>query len=548
MKRTACLYRVSTKKQIDKDDDIPMQKIECRNFAQNMGWQIVEEYYEKGVSGYKLSSKQRDVIQQIKEDAKNKRFDVLLVFMFDRLGRQESDTPFLMQDFYKLGIELWSVEEGEQKFDTHVDKLMNYIRFWQSSGESEKTSIRVATKHKQMVNEGIYRGGKYPFGYKIVESDRLNKKGEKTSDLAINENEAKIVREIYSLVYNKGFGTMRIQNYLLEKGYKTSSGKKWSRASIHNLLSNPIYAGRFTFGKNVDNIRQEKELWNISEVKRDDLVIINENIWNRVQEIRTNKSPLNRKNEDFKLIGTSSPLLLIGFIKCGHCNNKIATTYNYSRWTRKNGEKCVTKKAIYRCNGRIDKRVNCDGQTTYNRNKIEGIVEEETFKYIDELKNVDLYKEIKKFEKENIRNIEKKINNLKSQKEDLYKELKLLNDEVIKILKGESNFTPEMINEIKDEKEKELIEIQEEIDDINIIEKQKKLNLDDIKYMNKYVMDFKEIYDNADIDEKRMMLSKVIDIIYVYRDKIDITFKAHLKKITDNYDSVYVSDGRAIDS
>ena len=34
------------------------------------------------------------------------------------------------------------MNEGQQRFDTHVDKLMNYIRYWQASGESLKTSVR----------------------------------------------------------------------------------------------------------------------------------------------------------------------------------------------------------------------------------------------------------------------------------------------------------------------------------------------------------------------------------------------------------------------
>ena len=87
MKRTKCLYRVSTKKQYDKNkDDIPMQKIACHKFASEKGWSIVHEVYEKGVSGFKVSAEKRDAIQDLKESALRKEFDVLLVYMFDRLG------------------------------------------------------------------------------------------------------------------------------------------------------------------------------------------------------------------------------------------------------------------------------------------------------------------------------------------------------------------------------------------------------------------------------------------------------------------------------
>jgi len=140
IKRVACLYRVSTKGQVDKND-ISLQRMACREFIANQpNWVLVREYYERGVSGYKLSADERDVLQQIKEDALKKEFDVLLVFMFDRLGRRDDETPFIVEWFVKQGIEVWSTQEGPQRFNDHIDKLLNYLRFWQSAGESYKTS------------------------------------------------------------------------------------------------------------------------------------------------------------------------------------------------------------------------------------------------------------------------------------------------------------------------------------------------------------------------------------------------------------------------
>lgn len=97
-KRVCCLYRVSTLKQVEKDD-IPMQKQRCHEFADRMGWEIVREFSEKGVSGFKTSAKNRDAIQEIQREATLKTFDVLLVFMFDRLGRRDDETPFIVEWF-----------------------------------------------------------------------------------------------------------------------------------------------------------------------------------------------------------------------------------------------------------------------------------------------------------------------------------------------------------------------------------------------------------------------------------------------------------------
>jgi hypothetical protein len=120
-----------------------MQKQECREFiATKPDWELYRKLSEFGVSGYKVPAKKRDAIQEIKQEALDGKFDVLLVYMFDRLGRIDDEAPFIVEWFVKHGIEVWSTREGEQKFEHHVDKLTNYIRFWQAAGESEKTSIR----------------------------------------------------------------------------------------------------------------------------------------------------------------------------------------------------------------------------------------------------------------------------------------------------------------------------------------------------------------------------------------------------------------------
>ncbi len=209
MKRVLCLYRVSTKGQVDRmTDDIPMQRRECLDFIGRMeGWVFYDERVEKGVSGYKVSAENRDAILDIRALAEKKKFDVLLVFMFDRLGRREDETPFLVEWFVEHGIEVWSTREGQQKIESRSDKLINYIRFWQAGGESEKTSMRVKAAHKQMTSDGLWRGGNAPYGYKLVLNGRIGKKNRQLYDLQIDEVQGSIVKEVFELIVNRGFNS-----------------------------------------------------------------------------------------------------------------------------------------------------------------------------------------------------------------------------------------------------------------------------------------------------------------------------------------------------
>lgn len=224
-KRVVCLYRVSTVGQVEKDD-IPMQKQYCREFCRGQsGWEIVKEFSEKGVSGFKVSAKDRDAIQEIQKMALKGEFDILLVFMFDRLGRRDDETPFVVEWFVKQGIEVWSAMEGQQRFDTHVDKLLNYIRYWQASGESIKTSLRVKTRLEQLTQEGYYTGGRVPFGYQAVKRGRINKKNHEVRDLAIEPGEAEVMKIIFQKYVYEGYGALRLHRYLMDQGLRTKDGK-----------------------------------------------------------------------------------------------------------------------------------------------------------------------------------------------------------------------------------------------------------------------------------------------------------------------------------
>lgn len=247
MNRVTCLYRVSTKGQVEKDD-IPMQRLSCQEFALRQGWIIVKEYSELGVSGFKVSSEKRDAIQPIKADAEKNRFDILLVFMFDRLGRRDDETPFVVQWFSEKGIQVWSVNEGEARFDTHVDKLMNYIRFWQASGESIKTSARTKTRLAQLTEEGHFTGGTCPYGYELYDNGRINKKGNPCKDIRVFEEEADIVRMVFRKTIDEGFGSYRLACYLNQCKIRTKTGGEWLAQSVMGVLTREIYLGYLVNG------------------------------------------------------------------------------------------------------------------------------------------------------------------------------------------------------------------------------------------------------------------------------------------------------------
>jgi site-specific DNA recombinase len=524
-KRVVCLYRVSTKGQVDKND-IPLQKSACRNFISTQSnWQLVKEYQEKGISGYKLSADDRDVLKQIKYDAVNGLFDVLLVFMFDRLGRKDDETPFVVEWFVQQGVEVWSVVEGQQRFEDHIDKLVNYLRFWQSSGESYKTSIRVDESHRQLTEAGIYRGGTPAYGYKLIPSGTFNKKGKELLTLALDEVESEVVKAIFQITVDKHWGGKKIAEFLNEKGVKSRTNKEWSGKTINTMLANPIYNGYLVYG---DTRSQQ--------ISR--LMIVDDKMWESVRVIKQAKrpTPIDPDNSQGVVVNSSSPLLLTGITKCGHCGSAITTTYNTKTWTNKDGTIKKYKAAKYRCSGKALGRKQCDGQTIYGKNKIEDIVLEEVKMYLQRLSQIDLKKEIEKMQARTLEKEQKELDNLQKNNEENYKELAVLQDEVAKSLMGNSTFQPEMLSNLISNKEKTINQNNELIVKLEESIRTSKVELNSALELQQTIPRWDEEFDKADTDRKKVLLRSIVSDVVVYRDEIKVGVKLHLQQFLQNFD------------
>lgn len=537
-KRVACLYRVSTLMQVE-EDDIPMQRRACKEFIEKMpNWKFVKDYCEKGVSGYKKKAVDRDKLQEAKEDAKRGIFDVLLVFMFDRLGRREDETPFVVEWFVSQGIEVWSTKEGQQKFDNRVDKLLNYIRYWQAGGESEKTSIRVKEKQTQMIKEGIYMSGTPPYGYRNVKSGVFSKKGIERKKLEIIPEEAEVVKKVYKLSIEEGWGGHRIANYLNERNIPTKKNSKWSVAVVNYMLRNPIYKGYLTYNKtsiknNGHQGRVGKKDWILSENKIDEIVIIDEQTWNKSQKIRESRIPDMYKEENMDYgsypLSTKSDALFTGFIKCGYCGHKMNGSSSTDRCKLADGTVRVYKtRKYYRCVNRISHGTssNCSSpKSSYRREEIEGLVIEEMYKYFDTLRKVDLTEKINSINRKNKGEEEIKLITVNKELKRCEDEFETLQEEIIKSLNGYSNFRPEILSKLLDEKENKINELKYEKEKYKQLVEKQENQYKSMLQSKELIPQWKKEYEKTSLGVKKMLLSQVIEEVVVYVDKIEVKLK-----------------------
>jgi len=517
-RRVLCLYRVSTDKQVtynEKEEaDIPMQRQTGRRFLENQGWVLVHEEREDGISGHKVRAEKRDSIQNIKELALEKKFDILLVFLFDRIGRISDETPFVVEFLIKNGIRVWSVNEGEQRLDNHYDKLTNYMRYWIADGESEKTSIRTKAGLGLLVESGHYKGGTPPYGYELVKSGRLDKKGNEKKNLSVLEDEAVIVRKIFDLYVRHGYGVHRIANILTAEGIKTRTGKNFHHASINNMLKNLTYTGILRSGESRSSLIPE-------------LQIIPIDVFGKTQDIMNKRNTDAADNRQYPM-NIKSRCLLNGKVYCADCGSRLTITTNGRFTIDENGEK--TKRLRYSCYGKTRKQTDCHGQTGYSSNRLDGAVDGIIGHIFENMRSIPKSEVINSglmvLQKEQ----ESRYKTAQREHTKAADDLAELKAEVLKAIRGQSKFTPELLNELITEAEKSLAEIE-------AVRHTAKQELDGCTHrmsemQTKYdeVISWTDLYEAADLAAKKMIVANLINRIDVGTDyDIHIDFNIDLE-------------------
>lgn len=502
-KRAYNLYRVSTLGQVEKDD-IPMQRQVCREFAVAQGWEIVKELTEKGVSGFKVSAKDRDAIQEIQKDAALGKFDVLLVFMFDRLGRKEDETPFVVEWFVKNGIEVWSATEGQQRFDNHVDKLMNYIRYWQASGESIKTSIRTKTRLGQIVQEGKFRGGGTPYGYQLVKRGRTGKKNRELYDIEINEAEAIIVRKIFDKCINYGYGGRRIASSLKDEGILNRSGGLFHYSTIQNILKNVMYMGILRSGETQSEIFPE-------------LQIIDEDTFQRASEIIKQRSINYQQQQRSVPRKTTGGALLSGNVYCGHCGGRIfATTARKSHHAVSSG--VYERIPIYKCYNRTQHKELCDGPTTYRASIVDSVIREMLTDFFDKVKGVQESELINQRFQAKMKEYSIQLKKAKTEYTKKAKELSKLDAMMLGASEGTSEFTPARLTRRMNVVEGELEAFRSEINTLEMEMTESSMLLDQIRQEHKRFVSWANVFADASIETQKMIASYMIKSVSIGQD------------------------------
>lgn len=158
----------------------------CRERTARAGWQIVGSYEDAATSGASLM---RPGIQRLQQDARERRFDVVISEVLDRLSRNQTDIAALYQNLTFAGVTIETLAEGR------IDEMHIGLKGTMNALFLKDLAAKTRRGLRGRVEKGKSGGGN-AFGYTVLRS--LTEDGEiRRGDREICEEEAAILRRIF---------------------------------------------------------------------------------------------------------------------------------------------------------------------------------------------------------------------------------------------------------------------------------------------------------------------------------------------------------------
>jgi DNA invertase Pin-like site-specific DNA recombinase len=260
----AIYTRKSSEEGLEQDfNSLHAQREACAAYIASQkheGWQALKAHYDDG--GFSGGNMERPALKRLLEDIETGKVNVVIVYKVDRLTRSLTDFAKIIERFDKHSVSFVSVT---QQFNTTssmgrltLNVLLSFAQF-----EREVTSERIRDKVAASKKKGIWMGGFVPLGYDVT-----NRK------LLINTKEAQTVQHIYRRYLELGCVRLLKEDLDRQGIHSKVRGQKggcsFSRGTLYNILSNPIYIGQI----------RHKETCHPGQHE----AIIDQELWEQVQQ------------------------------------------------------------------------------------------------------------------------------------------------------------------------------------------------------------------------------------------------------------------------
>lgn len=514
--------RISVDEELDRDNvSIENQKAIITDFVKHRFPDSTLTFYEdRDRSGYTFE--QREGYQAMRHGLMDHRYDVLIVKDFSRFSRRNSRGLVELEDLRDAGVRIISIGDGID-FPNDDDWLKIQFQFLINEMPVTDTSkkVRNVIKRRQADGQWICAA---PYGYRI----------NKYKEFEIVPTEADIVRLIFNLYNNEGWGYKRISNYLTEQGIPTprmseqmrkeAEGEAckriakatWAIVTVQGILDNDFYIGTLRQGK------YTRVKINGKEVKRNDGEhVVIENHHQAIIDYRTfaTTRALREKRTRSHYRGIKKyDNFYSGYLVCGDCG---APMFSMSRNDLKSAYTCGTyhRRGLAGCTShhiRVDK---LDELLKKYVRKVKECSAEMLAKLNEDLRQ----------EESNVVETEQSADHLAEILEDLREELKATKRQRIRdILKhpDQESLLEETYDELESDLQKRIEGLTHQIDLLS----DKRNTIIQVNRAAKTAMDvFDDILNKEKLERNDLEL--LVDEIRVFEDRLELKLQPDVDSI-----------------
>lgn len=464
-----------------REESIEGQLRECKEYADRSNMVIVNKYIDRALSA---KTDNRPEFQRMVKDSASGTFDVVLVWKLDRFARNRYDSAHYKSILRKNGVRVISAKEAISEGPEGIileSMLEGYAEYY-----SAELSQKVTRGMTENALKARYNGGTMLFGYMV----------DKDKHYILNPATAPIVEEIFTR-YADGETIVDIIDSLNARGVKSSKGVKFTKSSLNGMLKNRKYIGEYKY---MDIV-----------VPNGVPAIVSEEVFNKVQKkIERNKyAPAKQKARINYLLSTK--------LFCGKCGAYMIGESGY-------GSKNVMYQ-YYKC-ANAKKNKSCDKKTV-KKDYIENLV------VILTKQNV--------LQDDVIGRIVERVYNLQTEENSKVTVLKQHLKEVEKAIDNMLNAIQMGVVTSSTKQRLEELEKQKADLEMSLITEEAEhpiLTKEGIKF---WIDKFKD--GNIDDEEyKQRIIDTFVNSVYLYDDKLIITYNFRDGARTITFDEVNNSD------
>ncbi len=276
----------------------------------NLAWTFVDGYIDEGLSA--ATTKKRENFHRMIADAKDGLFDLIITKEITRFARNTLDSIQYTRELLSAGVGVYFQNDNINTLDEDSELRLT-IMSGIAQDELRKLSSRVKFGHQQAIKNSVVLGNSRIFGYR-----------KDNGRLVIDEDEAPMVRELFSLYASGEYSMKQIEALFWEKGYRNHSGKRIAHTTMSGVISNPKYKGYYVGNKvKVIDLFTKKqkflppEEWVMFKDETGEIVpaIVDEALWEQANAI------LAQRSEDVKSRQgiCNHHNLMTGKLYCTHC-------------------------------------------------------------------------------------------------------------------------------------------------------------------------------------------------------------------------------------